>query len=165
MKTPGLGLLDESQYEPFLQGPSHGSFPVLHDAAFWAPKLIEGRLLAGMTVLQVQSQTTKLAHMVVHLASNDQIALCWEPDSESSPLQNSYLLLIALGMDVLPVGALRPFEPWDVVEMGLVGSLHDMPNRALSHAEQLSLAAKLERQHRNLRSILPIACAEVDLVR
>lgn len=68
--------------------------------------------------------------MVVHLTAHDQIALYWEPDSESSPLQNSYPLLIALRMTVLPVGALRPFEPWDVVEMGLVGSLHDMPKRA-----------------------------------
>jgi len=55
--------------------------------------------------------------MVVSLAYHDQIASQWEPGFELSPLEIPYLLLIALGMDVFPVGALRPFEPWDVVEM------------------------------------------------
>jgi hypothetical protein len=68
-------------------------------------------------------------------------------------------------MDVFPVGALRPFESWDVVERGLIGSLYDMPDRTLSHAEQSSLATKLERQHHRLRCSLSIVCPEVDLVR
>ena len=53
----------------------------------------------------------------------------------------------------------------DLVEMGLVDSLYDMANRTLSHAEQSSLATKLERQDHELRRVLPIICPEVDLVR
>ena len=68
-------------------------------------------------------------------------------------------------MDYFPLGALRPFEPWDVVEMRVVGLLHDMPDRSLSHTEQTILATKLERQQHKLRSVLPIACPEVDLIR
>ena len=165
MKTLGLGLLNESNYETFLQGPRSDPFPVLHAAAFWEPKLEKGHLLEGKTIIQVQSQMISLAHTVVCLAYHDQIASQWKPGLEFSPLQNSYLLLIALSMDVFPVGALRPFEPWDVVEMGLIGSLYDMPDRTLSHAEQSSLATKLERQYHRLRSSLPIVYPEVDLVR
>ena len=103
--------------------------------------------------------------MIVRLSSDHHTALHWEPDSVFSPLQNSYLILIALGMDIFPIGALRPFEPWDMVEMRPVGLLYDMPDRTLSHIEQSILAAKLERQHYKIRSVLPIVCAEVDLVR
>ena len=68
-------------------------------------------------------------------------------------------------MDVFPAGTLRPFEPWDVVEMRSVSLLSDLPDRTLSYREQSSLATKLERQYHELRSLVPIACAEVDLVR
>lgn len=165
LKLLGLALIDQNNYEDFLRGPSQGLFPVVHDAAFWKSKLQEGNLLAGMTIIQIQSQTEILAHMIVHLASQNQTTLQWEPDPDFTPLQNSYLILTVLGVDMLPVGALRPFEPWDVVEMGLIGSLYNMPDRTLSHAEQSSLVTKLERQHRRLLRVLPIACVEVDLVR
>ena len=165
LKTLALRLLDEGDYDTFLEGSWLDPFPVLHDAPFWEPKVEEGNLLAGMTVLQVQSQTITLAHMVIRLGSHDQLALKCEPDPGFSPLQNSYLILIILGMDVFPLGALRRFEPWDIVDIGLIGLLYDMPDRTLSHAEQSSLVTKLERQHHQLGRALPIVCPEVDLVR
>ena len=165
LKTLGLGLLSQSRRKAFLQRSDLYSFPVLHDVAFWEPLTEQGTLLEGMTAVQVQSQTKKLASMVDHLVFYRQRALRQPPDAAFSPLQNSYLLLVVLGIDGFPAGALRPFEPWDVVEMRSVGLLLNLPDRTLSDAEQSYLATALGRQYHELRSVLPIAYAEVDLVR
>lgn len=107
-----------------------------HYTVFWEPKVQKGSLLAGMTISQILSQTVTLEHMIVRQVSYDQVGPNWESDSEFSPLQNSYLMLALLGLDLLPVGALRPFEPWEVVETGLISLLYGLPDSTLNHAEQ-----------------------------
>ena len=116
-----------------------------------------------MTVAQIQSQTIRLAYMVIRSASQAQISAQWETDLNFSPLQNSFLLMVALRRDTFPT--LRRFEAWDLVETGFLDSLYKMPNRTLSYAEQSSLAMKIERQYHELQTILPIRCPKVDLVR
>ena len=162
LRTLGLGLLAKSNYEAFFSGHGGRQFPVVHSAAFWEPKLAKG-FLSGLKTVQIEAQTKVLIHMILRLASHERMVLQLKPDPQFTPLMNSYLILTTFGVDGPPVGALLPFEPWEAVEMGLICSWFDLSTQ--TYVDQESLATKLQCQYRQLRTLLPIACAKVDLVR
>ena len=165
LKTLGLVLVWRERRVSFLRTYEQGPPFFLHDDAFWERKLREEPLLKSKTVPQVQHQIRVLLHTVVDLAEDKQPTNSCQLDHTFKALQNAYLILIALGLDVLPVGALGPFEPWEVVKAGLLGSLYDISDHTLSYSEQVRLSSHLERQYHRLRRLIPIRHNERAIVR